>query len=146
MSPLTASKKVIHVAKVEKGALKSASPQELIEGFVREWKIFEFADVDAANRQYPVAVAYDEEIARRGGLRSLAPLMDHDDPFIAYNAARLLMALDDLRDRALATLDRIADARVGFASSQADTARHIARYGEPYPSAEVIARIDRGGR
>jgi len=140
------------MTKAETAALATMTPEQLIEGFVRESKLVELSDVPRANIAVDDAAAYADEIRRRGGLPSLAPLLDSPDPFIAYSAARLLARLDDFRERGLAVLDRIAETNIGFPSSRADTARNMIRYGNPDGDpvevekelAAIRARYDRG--
>ena len=119
------------MTKAETAALKIMTLEQLIEGFVYETKLYELSDVPRANKAADDLAAIAEEITRRGGLPSLAPLMDGPDLFLAYSAARLLARVDKFRDRALAVLDRIVDARVGSASTRARIARNVIRYGDP---------------
>ena len=62
---------------------------------------------------------------------SLETLMENPDPFIAYSAAAALVKIPQFREAALAVLDRIADGRLGSASTRADIARNMIRYGNP---------------
>ncbi len=119
------------MTKAEKAALATMTPEQLIEGFVRESKLVQLSHVRRANIAVDDAEAYANEIRRRGGLPSLAPLLDSPDPFIAYSVARHLARLEEFRERGLAVLDRIADGRLGFASGRARTARNMIRYGNP---------------
>ena len=104
------------MSKAGTAALNAMTPEQLIEGFVHETKLYELSDVPQANKAADSLAAIAKEIARRGGLPSLAPMMDGPDLFLAYSAARLLARVDEFRDRALAVLDGIADACVGPAS------------------------------
>lgn len=119
------------MTKAETAALSTMTPEQLIEGFVRETKLYQLSGVQRANKAADDLAAIADEISRRGGLPSLAPLMDGPDPFIAYSAARLLARLEDFRERALAVLDRIADGHLGSASTRARIARNVIRYGNP---------------
>ncbi len=140
------------MTKAETAALATMIPEQLIEGFVRESKLYQLSDVAEANKALERATGFVEEISRRGGLPSLTPLMGNSDHFIAYSAADRLADLPEFRERALAVLDRIAEMNVGFASSRADIARNMVRYGNPDGDPAVVekrlaairARYDRG--
>jgi hypothetical protein len=120
------------MTEAEAAAIATMTPEELISGFVRESKLIELGrNAGAKNRAVDAADAYADEIARRGGLPSLAPLMDGADSFIAYAAADRLGDVPEFRERALVVLDRIVEARLGFTSGRADTARNMIRYGNP---------------
>ena len=119
------------MTKAETAALRTMTPEELIDGFVRETKLYELSDVPAANAALEKKIAFGEEIVRRSGQPSLETLMANADPFIAYSAAAVLVRLPDYRDRALAVLDQIADAKVGSASTRSRIARNVIRYGDP---------------
>lgn len=119
------------MTKAERAALATMSPEQLVEGFVREAKLYELSDVSKANAALENELAYAAEIERRGGMPSLAPLLDSSDPFIAYSVARLLARLENFQKRALGVLDSIVESHVGFASDLADTARNMVRYGNP---------------
>ena len=118
------------MTKAETAALSTMTSEQLIEGFVRETKLYQLSDVPRANKAADDLASIAEEIKRRGGLPSLAPLMDGHDPFIAYSAARLLARTEEFKERALDVLDRIADANIGSASFRADIARNVIRYGD----------------
>ena len=61
----------------------------------------------------------------------MLPLIDSPDTWVAFSAADRLADLEETRDRALAVLDRIADACVGYVSYRANTSRNVVRYGHP---------------
>lgn len=119
--------------KAEKVALTKMSPEELIEGFVREAKL-SYPGAPTSVREMNAHVdnfyAYADEIARRGGLPSLLPLLDSSDDWIAYRTASRLARNEETKDRAMATLDRIADSD-GEGSGQANRARNMIRYNDP---------------
>ena len=119
------------MTKAEKVSLATMTPEQLIEGFVRETKLYQLSDVPRANAALENKIAYADEIVRRGGHASLETLMENPDPFIAYSAAAALVRIPQFREAALAVLDRIADGRLGFASDCGDTARNMIRYGNP---------------
>jgi hypothetical protein len=119
------------MTKGETASLRAMTPEQLIEGFIRETKLYELSDVPAANAALERKIALGEEIVRRGGQASLETLTANADPFIAYSAAAVLVKLADFRDRALAVLDRIADAKVGSASTRTRIARNVIKYGDP---------------
>ncbi len=123
------------MTKAETAALATMTPEQLIEGFVRESKLVEISINGGrgaeATKHVDAVEAYGDEIRDRGGLPVLAPLMDGADPFLAYSAARRLARLDEFRERALAVLDHIAKMNVGTASFRSDTARNVIRYGNP---------------
>jgi len=119
------------MTKVEKEALSTMTPEQLIEGFVREAKLYQLSDVPRANAALDNQIAYEGEIKRRGGLSSLVQLMENADAFIAYSAAGALVTIPEFREAALAVLDRIADGRLGSASTRARIARNVIRYGSP---------------
>ena len=118
------------MTKAETASLKSMTPEQLIEGFVREAKLYELSNVPRANEALEKKIAFAEEIIRRGGHASLEALMANPDPFIAFSAAGSLVKIPDFREAALTVLDRIADARVGSASTEARIARNVIRYGD----------------
>ncbi len=119
------------MTKAEKEALSTMTPEQLIEGFVREAKLYQLSDVPRANAALENKIAYADEIVRRGGHASLEALMANPDGFIAYSAAAALVKLPEFREAALAVLDRIADGRLGSASTRARIARNVIRYGSP---------------
>jgi hypothetical protein len=119
------------MTKAETAALPTMTPEQLIEGFVRETKLYQLSDVPKANAALENKIAFADEIIRRGGHASLEALMANPDPFIAYSAAAALVKLDAFRERALDVLDRIAEARVGSASTRARIARNVIRFGDP---------------
>jgi hypothetical protein len=118
----------------ENAVLKKLAPEALIEGFVREAKLSDPAmPLSAAEMNVHVSrfYAFADEIATRGGLPALLPLLDSTDNWLAYRVADRLADLEETRDRALATLDRIADECSGGASASAERARNMIRYGDP---------------
>ena len=119
------------MTKAQMAALKTMTPEQLIEGFVREAKLYELSDVPNANEALEKKIGFAEEIIRRGGHASLEALMANPDPFIAFSAAGSLVKILEFREAALTVLDRIADARVGSASTEARIARNVIRYGDP---------------
>jgi len=119
------------MTKAEKAALATMTPEQLIEGFVRETKLYQLSTVPRSNEALKNKIAFADEIVRRGGFSSLIELTENADPFIAYSAADQLADLADFRERALVVLDRIADGRLGATSGLADTARNVIRYGNP---------------
>jgi hypothetical protein len=118
------------MTKAEKASLATMTPEQLIEGFARETKLYQFSDVPLANEALKKKIEFGDEIVRRGGQSSLETLMANPDPFIAYSAADQLADMPQFREAALAVLDRIADACVGSASFRADIARNVIRYGD----------------
>jgi hypothetical protein len=70
------------VTKAEIAALPTMTPEQLIEGFVRETKLYQLSDVPKANATLENKIAFVDEIVRRGGQASLEALM--------ANAIRLL--------------------------------------------------------
>ncbi len=121
------------MTKAETAALKTMTPEQLIEGFVREAKLSDPTmptSVREMNEHGAKSYAYLDEIGSRGGLQSLIPLLDVRDDWIAYRTASRLARHDETKDRAMATLDRLADSE-GVASGEADRARNMIRYGDP---------------
>ncbi len=122
------------MTKAETAALKTMTPEQLIEGFVREAKLegmgTSIGTVREMNEHGAKSYAYLDEIGSRGGLQSLIPLLDLRDDWIAYRTASRLARHDETKDRAMATLDRLADSE-GVASGEADRARNMIRYGDP---------------
>ena len=119
------------MTKAETAALPTMTPEQLIESFVRETKLYQLSDVPKANAALKNKVAFADETIRRGGHASLEALMANPDPFIAYSPADQLADISEFRQRALDVLDRIADACVGSASFRADIAQNVIRYGSP---------------
>jgi hypothetical protein len=118
------------LAKAE-AALATMTPEQLIEGFVRETKLWQLGTVRKRNEALKNKIAFADEIVRRGGVSSLIDLMGNSDPFIAYSAADQVADLTEFRERALVVLDRIADGRLGSVSGLAQTARNVIRFGSP---------------
>jgi len=118
------------MTKAETAALATMTPEQLIEGFVHETKLYQLSDVPKANKALEKKIAFGNEIARRGGHSSLETLMANPDPFVAYSAAAALVKITEFRERALTVLDRIADACIGTASTRARIARNVIRYGD----------------
>jgi hypothetical protein len=58
--------------------------------------------------------------------------MGSPDHWLAYYVANYYADHGATKDRAMAVLDRIADGRFRSASSAADTARNMIRYGNPF--------------
>ncbi len=142
------------MTKAEKAALATMTPEQLIEGFVREAKLSypgAPTSVREMNEHGERSYAYLDEIGSRGGMQSLIPLLDSPDDWIAYRTACRLARHDETKDRAMATLDRIADAE-GIASGEADRARNMIRYGNTLGDpvevekelAAIRAEYDRG--
>lgn len=122
------------VASGEEPDLETLSPEDVLGGFVLEAKLSDPAlPFDAAETDDHAlrSAAYASNMIARGGLHSLAELTDGDDPWVAYCAAVELGDYAETRERALATLDRIAAAGAGGASASADTARNMLRHGHP---------------
>ena len=114
--------------------LSQLSPEALIEGFVREAKLSDPSletSVSEMNEHGDRSHDYASEIGRRGGLPSLLPLLDSDDNWIAYRTATQLARLPETQERALATLDRLAELRTGSTSFLANSSRNMVRYGNP---------------
>jgi hypothetical protein len=121
------------MAKKQNLNVKALSPETLIEGFVTEAKLSDPAmrtTVAEMNKHVARFYAYADEIAARGGLPSLLPLLDSPDNWIAYRTADRLADLPETKDRAMAVLDRIADECSGSASASAERARNMIRYGD----------------
>ena len=119
---------------MEKATLLTLSPEALVEGFITEVKLGDplfGLPVEEANKHTDRWYAYSQAIAARGALPSLLPLIDSPDTRLAYCTTDRPADLDEPKDRALAALDRIADARVGTVSFMADNARNMVRYGDP---------------
>lgn len=122
------------MTKAQKADLRKLSPEALIEGFVTEAKLSDpetpcsVAESDEHDARWR---AYAKEIIARGGSRSLLELLSSPDNWVAQCAGRALMAQEATKEQALAALDRIADECSGIASFSADTARNLARYGDP---------------
>jgi hypothetical protein len=114
--------------------LKQLSPEALIERFVTEAKLSDpdtpatVAELDQHGAQWR---AFAAEIVIRGGAHTLIQLLDVSDNWVAQCAARALMVHAETKDRAMAALDRIADECSGSASSSANIARNMIRYGDP---------------
>ena len=122
------------MTKTEQAALATLSDETLVEGFITEAKLSDplfGLPVEKANEHMERFYAYAAAISTRGGLPSLLQLIDSPDIWLAYCTGDRLADLEETRDRALAVLDRIADARIGYVSYRANTARNVVRYGHP---------------
>lgn len=75
------------MTKAEITALHTMTPDQLVEGFVRETKIYQLSDVPAANAALKKAIAFATKTIQRKGESSLEELMVNQDLFIAYSAA-----------------------------------------------------------
>ncbi len=118
-----------------KAELARMSPESLIEGFLRESKLVEaslngFGSEEEGGVHVAAVESYAAVIRERGGLPSLAPLLESDDPFIAYSVARLLARTHSHREAGIATLARVADLNSGVASVRADRSRNLLLYGD----------------
>ena len=128
------------------------TPEQLIEGFVHETKLYQLSSRRKSDAALDKKIALGEEIVRRGGCSSLMELMENSDPYIADSAGAALVKVPEFQERALVVLDRIADGQLGSASGLADSARNFIRYGNPDGEpvevekelAAIRARYERG--
>ncbi len=130
--------------KVTKYNFGKLTLEELIEGFVSEAALeglgTSIGTIAQMNEHGDRSRAFGDEIVSRDGGKSLLPLLNFSDNWIAYSAAVALVILPDTKETALETLDRIADERSGRASSSANTGRNMVRYGNPLGAPDEVEK------
>jgi hypothetical protein len=89
---------------------------------------------DAAGERADQLVA---RIKSAGATERIVPLLESETPFVAYESAKALLDEPQWKDAALATLQRLADARLGGASTFARALRNQTLHGDPFPEANA---------